>query len=161
MIVCKVMVRQTELAWLAGLLDGEGALCLSRAKQGKHTIYAPVCRIDMTHAVTIDRVELILKQLRLNYRRFCYVRKNKKHKKANIITVNKQFDLTRLLEKLLPYLVTKVEHAKVLLEFVRDRIGADHRNSRNRRGLFHGTYTGKEPRLYARVKQLNKRGNSV
>lgn len=49
-------MRETEAAWLAGLIDGEGhvGFTLSRKAQGDY--YQPRLSIAMTHEETIERV---------------------------------------------------------------------------------------------------------
>ena len=149
------MADELRVAWLAGLVDGEGAVYMSRSNQRGRWIYVPVFRIDMTCSMTIDTVCDLLADLDIDHRRFSYERKNKNHKDAQIVNVGRLAALSKLLPLLIPYLVTKRPNAEALLDFVDMRLAADHRSSK---GPYESTYTGREKKMYEDMRVLNRRG---
>lgn len=153
------MPTDVEWAWLAGILDGEGALQLGRSFQNGRAIYTPTCRVDMTHAGTIERIGAILTDAQIEHRRFVYKRKNVRHRAANIVSVNKLKDVRALLSNVLPYLVTKRRHADVLLSFVEHRIAIGYDWKRKgENGRFVNSYGEDEVLFYQQLKELNRRG---
>jgi hypothetical protein len=110
-------MRKTDLAWAAGIIDGEGALMMTRARPGvnrrKTMGYQIRVSVRMTHLPTIERLGSILGGI---VKQAGKVKCPSKHRQAYEWIIF-DADTECVLPKLLPYLTTKVEQAKLLLEF--------------------------------------------
>ena len=124
-------LRDTELAWLAGILDGEGSLTVKGNYPYQHIM---IC-VKMTCLRTIVRVaELFDREDEVNIRS----RSNPKHKQVYEITLCGA-RASGLLELVFPYLVTKQEIAVTLMDFT-------------------GSTKEKKLTLFYEAKRLNHRG---
>lgn len=110
------MVTETEWAWLAGIIDGEGTIGIKKAKAGynrrKSPEYDIAMSIRMTHLPTIELVSRLIGA----------VVKSKAPK--NVICHSISYGVTisssrlgLVLEKVLPYMVTKKDQALLALEY--------------------------------------------
>ena len=116
---------ELELAWLAGIYDGEGWFSLKpkRANMNWPEGGVNLCiGIVNTDTAIINKVDLILDSIQVPH----YIRE-KAHrdgwKTRYDIEVKKFTSAKRLIEKLLPYLIGKIGQAELLLRFVNRRIG--------------------------------------
>lgn len=98
-------LTETQIAWLAGLFDGEGNV-YSDYRPSKSTGALLVITIAMTHKVTIDKVQQL-------WPGKIYKRepKSDKHKVVWIWKLHKSSEGVQFLETLWPYLVTKSDQA--------------------------------------------------
>lgn len=109
-------MKVTELAYIAGLFDGEGSIHVARlhGTSGK-SYYRIVAQVDMTDDRAIRLIE------KMGYGSI-YVGKPKPPNRAGCfhwVTVNKQ--AAEFLLKILPYLRIKKEQAYVALQFQSER----------------------------------------
>ena len=96
-----------ELAWLAGILDGEGSICLYKQSAGGYLI----SNIQITNSddAILAEVERILQALSILYR-ICNAHSAKVYReKPNLkpcyhIVLTRQLEQKALLEYLLPYI---------------------------------------------------------
>lgn len=152
--------NECDLAWLAGIWDGEGTFQLNQietVRNGnlrKH--YYVSASVEMTTRLTIDKIADILDANGIKYNRHVCKKKNIKHKTAYRITVQKQTEIIVLVCQIYPYLVTKSDLAAALALYCFSRI----RNITPRTGgRFSGcSYTEFEDLLYKDIKTLNFRG---
>lgn len=100
-------MTETEKAWFAGIVDGEGCLGCGFRSDSKNGIRLTFC-IEMTHKPTMERIRGWFPNMG-HYRR---VRK-KRRTGWTLQLRNKQ--AVPVIEMLLPYLVTKKEEANVWL----------------------------------------------
>lgn len=103
-------MRAVDLAWLAGILDGEGTITLCGNRR-KRSYYIQVS-IGMTHLPTIQHIR---RTTAVGF----FVRsvpKNPKHRTCYYWTARCK-NAAMWLRKLLPYLVTKKRQAKIALEY--------------------------------------------
>lgn len=118
--------REVELAWLAGILDGEGCLELNmkKAKNGKRYLN-PKIRIYNTDIRMIEKVSRIYKSLNLVF--FYTLGNNGKHRspltgkrwKTQIgICIASQGTTRKLLEIVMPYLVNKKSMAQIIIKVI-------------------------------------------
>jgi intein/homing endonuclease len=90
----------TEVAWLAGLFEGEGSFYLNRIKKkGKIYIY-PAAAIKMTDEDIIRRAKELFKLGTIRE----YNSKNTTYKKAWVYTINGYESVNALYKLLSPYL---------------------------------------------------------
>jgi len=117
---------EIRLAWLAGILDGEGSISLNRIRAVAHGIqgwYARfTVRIANTDPAMLNEVIAIAKVLGVKY--FCSTFRNnprKNEKSCPGVVVATKDHVQKFLEALLPYLVTKHERAQLALRAIKYR----------------------------------------
>lgn len=99
---------ETELAYLAGIIDGEGCLCIQRPGNKTHTL----------RMFVMNTFKPLIDYLYKTYGGFQYSRK----KENNTWKIRHEWFvdtkiLDDLLPRLLPYLINKKEHAEICIEF--------------------------------------------
>lgn len=119
--------KSVELAWLAGIIDGEGSILLgSKGKANKHPGYHGIqvgatIHITNTDGNIINRCVEIISSLGVN----CHIA-NKgftpNHSVVYRIDIGKMAHIKTLLEALMPYLIGKIGQAKLVHRFVSQRI---------------------------------------
>lgn len=112
------MYQREDWAWLAGLVDGEGALCLLKNKAGSPThpnpTYKPSLQIGMTDTKAIVKAADML-----DAPIYHYGKTHKGEKDEFKVSVQGR-RLGTVLLRLLPWLRTKRQQAELLLSFIRD-----------------------------------------
>jgi hypothetical protein len=108
-------MRVTDLAWAAGIIDGEGCIHISRVKasvcnQRQSDRYSLMLKLTMTHKETIDKFYTILPGATIQTGQ----RPNRKRTYTLNYRITKAIAAIRLL---LPYLVTKKKEAKLALRY--------------------------------------------
>ena len=161
-------VTLTELAWLAGIWDGEGTFGINRLKRKNEKSYAYHGRLTLsnTSEEMICEIERIFGLLGVKAH-FWREKTSRKptHKKAVHITLNKQDHVRYVCEKIQPYIVAKKERVSILLEYVISRQQYKKIAIRGEKGRILGVktqgYSKKEISLYEQMKSLNQVGISV
>ena len=125
--------READLAWLAGIVDGEGNLQATVQEKPcgdtTHKYFCPKMRITNTDVRMIKRVaEIYIRENIVFFYALNSVSryKNKKDTWRNQleITISSQGSVKKALGLILPYLVNKQKYAETmmrLIEFVKDR----------------------------------------
>lgn len=110
------MDDEIEMAWLGGLVDGEGSIAVARqTRKGYRTpIYYPKLVLIMTHGPTIQRAARILG---CSYKRK-RSRNPLRHKDVYGIHLSAG-PAIEAIRKLHPFLFTKQRQAEVAIEFYR------------------------------------------
>lgn len=114
------IVTTTDLAWLAGFLDGEGTIGLHRAnnKNHAHPYLAPHLQAPNTDYRLIQRMKDIIEAVIGKEISICVSNKGGDGwKRAWRVKVKAQRDLVNLIPLLMPYLVGKREQAQIVLDF--------------------------------------------
>lgn len=146
------MASETELAYVAGLLDGEGTIAIAKQKpnSGSKSIkYILKIHITNTHLGVLLQCQkqfggYICSKTHYYYRRkACY-------EWVLLVSKAKEF-----LKAILPYLVIKKEQAELGLSFLETRTACFDR----RRGLSKEELNLRES-YYLRMKQINQRGGN-
>lgn len=136
------MKRALQLAWVAGIVDGEGCVSLTR-RQPQHGAISPsyrmVLKVTMCDRRTVYRVRHIMGVGTIQRQRS----KSINWSDAWVWFCNAA-DTQRALVQLLPYLVTKGAQARVALKFLRLALG--------RRGGFGGSPTLSQAMLERRAR---------
>ena len=115
--------KDTDLAWLAGIIDGEGSILLgSGGKRGQFPGYhglqiRATIHITNTCANIISKCEEILDQLGVS---FHVADKTTASNRTQVwrIDIGKMEHTQRLLEAIMPFLVSKIGQAKIVHRFV-------------------------------------------
>lgn len=121
-----------RLAWLAGIIDGEGTVSLqitSRSRRAKTSFgrrreRSLTWKVDVsnTNASLIAEVVSILDSLGIKYFFAKYNMKNPKHKPLTKVVLNSRPRVIKLLQAVKPWLVCKLPQAEIVLK------AADHRD---------------------------------
>jgi hypothetical protein len=144
-------VQDVDLAWLAGIVDGEG--CFSIFINNRKDAFNPSISANLTitnsNCLLLARCKEILDALEIKY--FYHDPKNGHQlgRKVMRVRIKNYSSLRRLIELMLPFLVGKAEQAKITLEFV---------SLAGQRGKL--KYEDRS-KLMNRIKELNQRGHLV
>jgi len=154
--------NEKEVAWLCGLIDGEGSIGLRVQKymRNKNVFYvAPYVQVVNTHIGTLDVVDRILTELEVGH----YIDWPRPHmvtggertvgdyKPLWRILVNGIKRCHPLLDELIPYLVIKKDDASIVLEFI---------NSRESSYYKHLPYSPREQEIIGRFRRVRRSGKS-
>jgi len=115
-------ISKTELAWLAGIIDGEGCIVAywkNQSKNGTYRLEVGVSIIN-TDVLMIKEISRICAKNRIG---FAYALNNPKppRRKAMQIVIHGQGRTKKLLNAVMPYLITKKEQAEILLDLIHYR----------------------------------------
>lgn len=118
---------ETDIAWLAGIVDGEGCFTLKRpivrlsgARKGSNTSYQCWLVLCNTSKAMMDRVVRIYADLGVEHPKMRKVWKGSKATRWQYwIHVQKKHELLKITEILRPYLVAKRLEAEVVAWFLR------------------------------------------
>jgi hypothetical protein len=136
---------EVDVAWLAGLIDGEGSVGIS-------TKGVPAIQIEMTHKPTTDRVVEICGTLGISALQYGYRASNAdkhRHKDSWHVHVTRQRDVLVLASAITPYSVTKQDQLNLIASYVSSRLSARK-----------GPLTSEELAVIYDLKAINRRGPS-
>jgi len=123
-------VREIELAWLAGIIDGEGCIYFGKRFDGKgkpyHRLSISIANSDVRMIAKASQIYEAL-NLRFAYQLRTFAKFMKKHQMC--IIVDSQGTGRKLLEAIYPYLVSKKDQAKLVLEYFEWRKGYQRGNA--------------------------------
>jgi len=115
---------EIELAWLAGVFDGEGWIGLNRARRSnsRHLRYTACSAITTTSPKLADRIDEILTRVGVKHYRIEMPAKMGKdgswrRRKWNI-TTGANVQTAKFLSAIRPYLVEKQRQADLVIEYV-------------------------------------------
>jgi hypothetical protein len=141
------VVRLTQLAWLAGLIDGEGSIWANKPRDQKSARIT--FALMMTCSKTVRVVRDLICQL-IGYK--CKIRTHQPHSKNDIaklaygISITSHAKVLEFLELIQPFLITKREVVECSLPILRRKKG---------RWIPRPDW---EEELYLRMRELNRRG---
>lgn len=108
-----------EIAWAAGLVDGEGCIYIARKKAGgangaKTDSFVLGIKVTMTHRLTIERLQRIFMEGNIHV---VTAPANPKWKQAySFVAQSRRAE--SVIKKLLPYLTAKKAEAELALKFM-------------------------------------------
>ncbi len=141
----------TELAWLAGIMDGEGYLGISQSSRSidkNKTQYLNVrISIANTNKKMIDKIEKIYSKLGILGSYTTYQQKKDWQKSVYYVNLSTRKDVKNLLNLVSPFLVNKKSQALLIKEY------CDLKSKK--RGV---EYSKKSLEIYEKVRKLNQRG---
>lgn len=105
-----------EIAYVAGVVDGDGCITLTPIKRNYKTFYMPHFHIVNTNLKMIKFCQKIIGGRILTFKDKRHNRKLRYRLYSHNIS-----EIIKILTKILPYLVTKKERAEVLLKFCKYR----------------------------------------
>ena len=114
-------MKRTDLAYIAGIVDGEGSISISRYGGKRNSSY---CRLTVTNTS-----EWLIRwlQFSLGGSVSVYKRKEESHKIAYNWYLNEHLTLDAL-KLILPYLRIKRPQAEIAIQFLEGRFRGKHRN---------------------------------
>jgi hypothetical protein len=131
---------ETDLAWLAGIVDGEAHMLISdhpQASQDKHGFYTKRVRVSInnTDVRMIKRISEIWKALGVTFHYFLRMSRDKniKHRNALSIESDGKRNMFKILSPIIKYLVSKQDQAQVCLDYVEYRMNRGKPRSSNGR----------------------------
>ena len=144
--------QQERLAWLAGIVDGEGSITMAKNptnKKGKYTI-RPLVNITNSSVAALRLIEQICEEQGLAYY-IKWLEPGKSGRKQWIwrLNVYGQKRVKRFLEIILPYLVIKKEHGLLLYEWCVGRIAMPGRGQNK-------LYTDSDYDVRRKISELNQ-----
>lgn len=150
------MLTETEKAYIAGIIDGEGAIFITKQSQRQ---FSPRIKIANTNKNIIDFLhEKIPKSSKVFLRK----RNNSKHKPVWEFSIRSFKVIEELLKQVSPYLIIKTKQAELILKFIEQRKEELEARPRNQKGQYikknRDWYTENDLQIIEQVKNLNKRG---
>lgn len=123
--VTMVNQQETDIAWLAGIFDGEGTVTVTRNGSTKHP-EQNARKTEMTIANSDERIILrsvnILESIGIRPYVGCLEPASHQRLKRWRVAVSKRSDVKKLTELLIPQLTAKKEQAILLNRYVTSRI---------------------------------------
>ena len=149
-------IQDVEIAYFAGLIDGEGTITLERTgnrRMNGITGLSPKIIVANTDLAIIEVCKTYFKRLGVKpHIKSQLAGKYNRGKTMYWVTIQGLSKCKKVLPKLIPYLVGKAGQARLLLDFI------DHRgNSQEAKGKPYGEY---EMRILDQIRSLNHRGVS-
>lgn len=145
------------LAWLAGIIDADGCVHFMTRKRKDAVCRTPAIDIATINPATAEIINLVASQ----YGSMCWFMRP--HNTLQAIRISGIGRCTRILEKLIPYMVTKQKEAELMLQWCRLRskktatLRFSKGNHKDRSG--ESVYTEDEESLVAEVKRLKSDRN--
>ena len=112
------MIKDVELAWLAGIVDGEACIYAHWVNRGRYRTGGNVCiemRLQVTSMVMIARVAELCEAMGVQYSPEPSRWLPKSTKPAHRISIRRQTEVVRFLRFIRPYLVVKAAEADTAL----------------------------------------------
>lgn len=146
-------VQDVDLAWLAGIIDGEGCFCIFTNNNRSNRAINPSISANLTitnsNCLLLNRCREILDALEIKYLYHDPKNGHQRGRKVMRVKIKNYSSLQRIIEVMLPFFVGKSEQAKLVLEFV---------SLAGQRGKLH--YEDRT-KLMNKVKELNQRGHLI
>jgi|SRR3989344_7422246 len=151
-------LSETDKAWLAGFIDGEGYIGIVRSRKRKTRQSSDTWRYHPWVIVTSTDVKVLEDiQLVVSTQKRASLSRTAGQKAAYQIKITKFNDLVQFLEAVLPYLRLKQKQAKLLIEFCKYRESVKIVTGRGSRG--ETSFGEIEENIYLQLRELNKRGS--
>ena len=143
--------QDVDLAWLAGLIDGEGCFSIYSVSRADAETPSPSANLTITNSnyLLLNRCKEILDELGIKYLYHDPKNGHQRGRKVMRIRVKNYSSIRKLIELILPFLVGKADQARIMLEFV---------SLAGQRGKL--SYQDRTE-LMNRIKELNRRGHLV
>ncbi|WP_329368767.1 hypothetical protein OG896_24650 [Streptomyces sp. NBC_00669] len=162
------MTHETDIAWLAGLWDGEGSVGISRYQRpgNVNAVITPQVQIQMTHERTVAKTVEVLQAIGLTTAKHTWHERKAHHKDIWGYNITRTGYVLAMADALLPYTVTKIENWTLIKEFCElriARVGLDDQG-RLKKGGRQGwwtPYSDRELELADLLKGLTRRGTAA
>jgi hypothetical protein len=113
-------VHDVDLAWLAGVIDGEGCFSIYGVSRKDANRPSPSAYLSITNSndLLLRRCRQIFDELNIKYLYNDLKNGHQQGRRVMRIRVKNYSSLQRLIELIFPFLIGKADQAKVMLEFV-------------------------------------------
>jgi hypothetical protein len=140
-------MKKTDLAWIAGFIDGEGTITIhiKPNRNGHPPCYVPLLAVTNTNLATLKHIQNLLPAPMYDHRPA-----GKKHKRSWRIQYVGRY-ARNAIRQILPYLVLKRAVANLVLNF------PQRWNGRGQRGP-DWRVARKQAKILVQIRKLNKRG---
>ena len=144
-------VHDVDLAWLAGIIDGEGcfSIFINNRNDAMNSSISASLTITNSNCLLLNRCKEILDALEVKYYYHDPKNGHQQGRRVMRVKVKNYSSLKCLIELLLPFLVGKIDQAKIILEFA---------NLAKQRGKL--KYE-ERAELMRKVKKLNQHGHLI
>jgi hypothetical protein len=154
---------QEQLAWLAGIWDGEGTFTISCSRRANGKVsYAPQITLTNSCPLMINEIGKIVDYYGITSHLWLEDLRTMKHKRCYHITMRKHEGLKKFMELVIPYLISKKAQAEILYRFVLKRMEYKRSVGRSSNGRLTGVkeqgYSEEEISLHNQIKKLNAKG---
>lgn len=147
-----------QAAWLAGFIDGEGSLMISRRSRSKCTEWSALLAVSNTDMRLIDRCRLLASGGVIAHVDMT----NRGNAKDAYIWTLKGPRLTAVLDAILPHLVAKRRQAELLIEIRRGtRNGARRGRPWGQGTVLSEAQQARRQEIRDEVRRLNQRGRGA
>jgi hypothetical protein len=152
-------LSETQKAYLAGLIDGEGCLTILKNKSQQNENVSPVYTACLIIVMTDSEVIQYIKDLLGVGSIFIQHRENQglKHSDTYRYTLNTHGKLYELLSSISPYMIVKRDEAAILLEYLAlpkaKQAGRNHSTS--------PYYVMQRETYYQRLRDIKTRGKGI
>ena len=146
-------MKADHIIWLAGFIDADGCIRLSKGwknKKGQNCL-VPQILIHNTSFRTMEFVAEVITSIIPAFNVTWKKLKSRKHSQLVSIHIEGIKRAEPFLSAIEPYLVTKKLEAQLLQEFIKTRYTG--------KGKFHQSYSDKEYKIYFALKHLKKTRN--
>ncbi len=142
----------TDMAWLAGLYDGEGSFHIARNGKSKYQVRITLTNCD---SILIAHAVGVMNKMGVEPWINSYNPKNPRSRTAYTVVLSSMANAKKLILGLKPYLVGRAGQASLILKFVESR----ERYNGMDRGI-NAPYTDEEDHLVDELRTINQRGAS-
>jgi len=113
-----------DIAWLAGIIDGEGSLSIVKQYKKQGVGLNPKATMENTSPELVENYCRILDNLGITFYIYERKAKSKKHKDRYIVQICRIDMIDKFCNALIPYLVAKKSQAKLLQRYAQSRLKA-------------------------------------
>lgn len=112
-------MKNEDLAWLAGIIDGEGCFTIYSVKRKDTNNLSPSANITITNSddLLLHRCKEILEELGVKHYYHDPKNGHQRGRKVMRLRIKNYGSICNLINAVLPYLVSKKEQAALMLEF--------------------------------------------
>ena len=143
-------MRETDLAYIAGLMDGEGYISVNKSKPKRKKGWVQLYPMIVFSSVDDVLVRWLGKTIKMGT---TWIGRDKgNHRGYKSLTIRKQIDAMKFLKKIYPHLKLKRRQAELAMEFIKGRNG---------RKSFHLPYSKRAHEIYEELRVLNAKGLKV
>lgn len=135
-------MKETDKAYLAGIIDGEGTISINR----EGNAYMPVLSVSSNNVDVLHFIKSLV-----NGGSLCKKRKYKECHNQSYVYKLVYDKALKLVEEVMPYLIIKKEHAKLLMSYKQSTV---------RNGRYSEDVWAKKMALVNNIRKLNFRGTN-
>ena len=113
------MVKDTDYAYIAGIIDGEGSITFSRNRSGKHNP-TPMIYLCNSSTSMMMKIVMLFRDAGIEYNYYTRNSNHIRYKEVHTFRVSKATSLIILIKGIAPYLVAKRQQAELMLQSIEE-----------------------------------------